>query len=197
MTLDDTVPMGFFRVIRNITITEQNHIWSAKRRRIWSNIIYKNSIPIIEEYIYTMIKQRRLQLSLPKVFRRKRFFSRSRTSDQSRQFYDDVSVNSKFVRSLEKDLQEVFDFLSPKRGVSSHNNQNSVYVDNESECSSCLDSYSDTSDSESASTISTLGSHSVSNANIGMRCTDFSSLFWGDWLKRLIIIELLYLEERL
>lgn len=26
MTLDDTVPMGFFRVIRNITITEQNHI---------------------------------------------------------------------------------------------------------------------------------------------------------------------------
>lgn len=132
-----------------------------------------------------MIKQRRLQLSLPKVFRRKRFSSRSRTSDQSQQFYDDVSVNSKFVRNLEKDLQEVFDSPPLTWGVSNpnvstHNNQNSVYVDNESECSSCLDSYSDTSDSESASTISTLGSHSVSNTNLGMRCTDFSSLFWGD-----------------
>jgi len=131
-----------------------------------------------------MIKQRRLQLSLPKVFRRKRFSSRSRTSDQSQQFYDDVSVNSKFVRNLEKDLQEVFDSPPSTWGVSSHNNQNSVCdgisTFDESECSSCLDSYSDTSDSESASTISSLGSHSVSNANMGMICADFSSLFWGD-----------------
>ena len=68
MTLDDTVPMGFFRVIRNITITEQNHIWSAKRRRIWSNIIYKNSIPIIEEYSTPWLNNEDCSSHYPRYF---------------------------------------------------------------------------------------------------------------------------------